>query len=210
MKVKNGRYHGVDIAIENTDEIRIFIGREDTEENRKLGAHKGWLSDGKIAIRRDVISSIKWGDYMRHEPERYREGIEFEATGKITEKHPDRPLATLIHGTGWLEHGELAELEITQLIYRIVTTDIRICILRDSYENPLWVRTVDDKYSPVLKIGNRCMMERDSKGGKIFVYDEDYEGPIALVMPLVISDVELHDIEDVARSIIYAGTPREA
>lgn len=199
MKIKRvkGTDAGVELAIERDDAVRVFIAQDETDETRAKGSHRGWISDGRIAVRMDYVWQIKWGNLKKDNPGAYRQAIEFEATGDIADHQ------TIVVGDKFLEADDLVDLEITHMTYRQMDDiNLRVCIQKVGGE-VIGLRTVAMKYDPLITLGTRVMTDRDDRD-RIFVYHDETDGPIAVVMPVTIGDYERSYLEKEASEILHA------
>jgi hypothetical protein len=197
MKIKRvkGTAAGVELAIERDDAVRVFIAQDETDETRAKGTHRGWISDGRVAVRMDCVRQIRWGNLKKDNPGVYRQAIEFEATGDIAD------IQTIVVDDKFLEADDLVDLEITHMTYRQMDDiNLRVCIQKVGGE-VIGLRTVAMKYDLLLTLGERVKMDRGGSG-RIFVYSDETDGPVAVVMPVTIGDYERSYLEKEASEIL--------
>jgi hypothetical protein len=197
MKIKRvkGTAAVVELAIERDDAVRVFIAQDETDETRAKGTHRGWISDGRVAVRMDCVRQIRWGNLKKDNPGVYRQAIEFEATGDIAD------IQTIVVDDKFLEADDLVDLEITHMTYRQMDDiNLRVCIQKVGGE-VIGLRTVAMKYDLLLTLGERVKMDRGGSG-RIFVYSDETDGPVAVVMPVTIGDYERSYLEKEASEIL--------
>lgn len=197
MKIKRvkGTAAGVELSIERDDAVRVFIAREETDETRAKGTHRGWISDGRVAVRMDCVRQIRWGNLKKDNPGVYRQAIEFEATGDIAD------IQTIVVSDKFLDADDLIDLEVTHMTYwQGDDVNLRVCIQKVGDE-VVGIRTVAMKYDPLITLGKRVMMDRGGSE-RIFVYSDEMDGPVAVVMPVTIGDYERSYLEKEAAEIL--------
>jgi hypothetical protein len=199
MKVKlekNGKLVTLTVESEDHMSIRCIPAKEDTPENRAKGLHVGWISDGRIAVRLDRVDQIKWGSYPKSEPHRYKDAVRFSVTGEIPEDSLIRA-----DGSKIFETNDLVDVERTALVYQKHDVNIRLCIKKEDGK-ALGIKGVQEKYDPLLLMGEVLKQERDANYDPVYVYDDVEDGPIAVVMPVTIYDDCTAYLAKTARDIL--------
>jgi len=186
------------LSIEKEDciNLKCIPAKEDTLENRIRGLHASWITDSKIAVRTDYIDNIKWGSYASDEPSGYKDAVRFLVTGELPENSTIRA-----DGAKMLDINDVVSIERTDLIYEIHNISIRLCVKKEDGKT-LGIVGVQTKYDPLLLMGYEVKQKRDTIYDPIYVYTYGEDGPIAVVMPVTISDDCLQSITTIARDII--------
>jgi len=204
MKVKLAKGGAkVILSIEKEDyaNLKCIPAKEDTLENRIKGLHANWITDSKIAVRTDYIDNIKWGNYASDEPHGYKDAVRFLVTGELPEGSAIRA-----DGTKMLEVNDVVSIERTDLIHEKHNISIRLCVKKDD-DKVLGIVGVRTKYDPLLLMGYEIKQKRDTIYNPIYVYTYGEDGPVAVVMPVIISDDCLQSIATIARDIITIAEP---